>query len=179
MCSLALDCPLALSEGCSDILHKAESRPVRLPLPSPRSVPGHRRLAVSREMGQEARGQRGSRCTQPTPGRLGRRGGEGRGVGEPRSGGWMPAGLRLFISQGVTVVCPAAEEPTHVCGTEVSFVRVPWHLTAGVQGCKKIGGGRCTRGSCPCTGRHPRVTLQRRKWSHLQVCIQNGYKGHL
>lgn len=51
-------------------------------------------------------------------------------MGETHSGGWTPAGLLLFISQGVTVVCPAAEEPTHVYGkgTEVSFVRVPWHL---------------------------------------------------
>lgn len=106
---------------------------------------------------------------------------EGRGVGETHSGGWTPAGLHLFISQGVTVVCPAAEEPTQVygTGTEVSFVRVPWHLLLLFKGCKKIGGGRYTRGSCPCTGGHPWVTLQRRKRSHLQVCIQHGYKGHL
>lgn len=62
--------------------------------------------------GQEARLQKGSQGTQPpqTPGRLGprgRRGGEG--VKEPRSGAWTSAGLHVFISQGVIVVCPAAE----------------------------------------------------------------------
>lgn len=41
-------------------------------------------------------------------------GGKGRGVKETHSGGWTPAGLHLFISQGVTVVCPAAEEQVHV-----------------------------------------------------------------
>lgn len=39
---------------------------------------------------------------------------EGRGVKETHSGAWTPAGLHLFISQGVTVVCPAAEESVHV-----------------------------------------------------------------
>ena len=86
--------------------------PAPLPFPSTCSGPEHSRLDVSREMGQEARLQKGSQGTQPpqTPGRLGprgRRGGEG--VKEPRSGAWMPAGLHVFISQGVTVVCPAAE----------------------------------------------------------------------
>lgn len=38
----------------------------------------------------------------------------GEGVKETSSGGWTPAGMHLFLSQGVTVVCPAAEGPGHV-----------------------------------------------------------------
>lgn len=112
----ALNRLLFLTERCSDNPNKAQCR--RLfhfrALALGQSTAGC--LDVSREMGQEARLQKGSQGTQPpqTPGRLGprgRRGGEG--VKEPHSGAWTPAGLHVFISRVLQLSAPQLRD--HPC----------------------------------------------------------------
>lgn len=123
-------------------------------------MPEHSRLAVAQEMGQEARRQKGSQCTQPpqTPGCLGQGGGEEGCEGNPLWG-LDDSRRHVVISQSVTLSALQSK------GTEISFVHVPWHLLLLFKGCKKTQGwggwevqerklclGKHTVSGCRCKG---------------------------
>lgn len=143
-------------------------------------MPEHSRLDVSREMGQEARRQKGSQCTQPprTPGRLGHRGRRA-GEGCERNPLWGLDASRgcIYLYHRVLQSSALQLKNRYMSkgrGQKSALSMFPGSYYCGSKGARRprARGRGDRRGSGPWQADTLGVWLERRKLSHLYVCIQ-------